>query len=138
MTEEEIAQRVAKGLEFHQRNFNCAQCVACATCDLADMDFETTFLLMEAMGKGMGDTTQVCGAVSAACAIVGASMSNGSELCNTKARVYVETSQMRMAFSDRFVSSTCEDIRPGENNHVPHTCNDYIAAMTEMVCRKIG
>lgn len=137
MTEEEIAQRVAKGLEFHQRNFNCAQCVACATCDLADMDFETTFLLMEALGKGLGDATQVCGAVSGGCAVVGASMSNGSELCNSKMRVYAEVAPMRMAFADQFGSSTCEDIRPTENSGNPGACNDYIAAMIEMVCRKL-
>lgn len=138
MTEEEIKQRVARGLELHAMNYNCVQSVALATNDLADLEPEMTFRLMEAFGKGFGDKTQICGAITGGCGVVGARLSNGSELHNSKENTIKVSARLRQEFVEKWGSSTCADLRPEDHTKLVETCNQYISYMIEAVCREIG
>ena len=138
MTEEEIQQRVARGLELHKQNYNCAQSVAMATYDLADLDAEMTFRVMEAFGKGFGDKTQICGAISGGCGVVGARLSNGSELHNSKEETVKVSARLRQDFVEKWGTSTCEPLRPEDHSKLMEVCDGYIAYMIEAVCREIG
>ena len=44
----------ARVLELHEDRCNCAQSLACAFADIAQVDADTLFVLMEGFGAGMG------------------------------------------------------------------------------------
>ena len=44
----------ARVLELHEDRCNCAQSLACAFSDIAQVDADTLFVLMEGFGAGMG------------------------------------------------------------------------------------
>ena len=60
-----MESRIKKTLELQKQGYNCAQAVACAYCDLVDVDERTALRATEAFGAGMGGRAQACGALSA-------------------------------------------------------------------------
>ena len=102
-----IEQRAAKALEFHDRNFNCAQSVACSCCDLAGLDEATAFRMMEGFGGGMGRFTETCGALSGVVALVSFAQSVGPHNPTTKRNTYAIISQLVDAFERENGSTLC-------------------------------
>ncbi|MDO4502445.1 MAG: C-GCAxxG-C-C family protein [Coriobacteriia bacterium] len=132
MTPEEKQQFVDQALAMHTKGFNCAQCVAVATCGQVGLDPDATFRIMEGFGAGMGGITQTCGALSGAVAVVSQASSNGMEACNSKKITYGWVGQLPWKFQQQFGSCICADIRPEEPELRMPVCNKYIAACVEM------
>ena len=60
-----------RALEMHNRNYNCAQCVACTLAPFVGADEDLVFRATEALGGGMGGFTETCGAISGGEVIIG-------------------------------------------------------------------
>ena len=110
MEQAEIERRQALSIELHDRNFNCAQSVACACCDLVGLDEATAFRMLEGFGGGMGDHTEVCGALSGAVAIVGYSMSEGPHNPTTKFATYEVIKPLVARFREEEGATTCGEL----------------------------
>lgn len=134
MQESEYQERVQRALGLHDKNFNCAQCVACATCDLVGLEPGQMFKLMEGFGGGMGGFDQTCGAISGGVAVLGYANSNGIDVRTSKPSTYALVSDFVDAFRQTHEGcTTCKDLRPEEPDRVKPVCNGYIAAGTRMV-----
>lgn len=62
-----MGDRKLKAIELHSNRYTCSQAVACAFCDIVDVDEET---MKKIVRKYSGGAYKVCGAVMAAYAIV--------------------------------------------------------------------
>ncbi|MBE6598851.1 MAG: C_GCAxxG_C_C family protein [Ruminococcaceae bacterium] len=60
-----------RAVELFLADYNCAQAVFGAFCDVTGMDFETAMKLSSSFGGGMGRMREVCGAVSAMFMVTG-------------------------------------------------------------------
>jgi len=110
MDQASVDGRVAKALELHDRNFSCAQSVACACCDLVGLDEETAFKIMEGFGGGMGGFTETCGALSGAVALVGYASSNGPNDPVTKKGTYKQVAPLVERFREMEGSTRCGEL----------------------------
>ena len=107
MEQAEINRRVALSIDMHDRNFNCAQSVACACCDLVGLDEAAAFRMLEGFGGGMGDHTETCGALSGAVAIIGYAMSEGPHNPTTKFATYEQVKPLVARFREEEGATTC-------------------------------
>ena len=53
------------------KGYNCAQSVACAFCDVTELDIDTAARMASSFGGGLGRLREVCGTVSGAALILG-------------------------------------------------------------------
>ena len=72
-----MESRIQKTIELHDKGYNCAQAVACAYCDLVDVDEKTALRATEAFGAGMGGRETTCGAISGAVFLAGMKNADG-------------------------------------------------------------
>jgi len=107
MERDEIERRVALSIELHDRNYNCAQSVACACCDLVGLDDAAAFRMLEGFGGGMGGHTETCGALAGAVAIIGYSMSEGPHNPTTKSTTYEQVKPLVARFLAEEGATTC-------------------------------
>ena len=122
-----MSKRVEKALEYHKKNYNCCQAVACAFCDLVGLEEETMFGLTEGFGLGMGCMDGTCGAVSGAVALAG--LKNSSKNLNhpdSKQRTYQITKQIVEAFEKKNHSIVCKELKGTETNQVLRSCTGCI------------
>ena len=110
MNQTSYEKRSAYALELHDRNFSCAQSVACACCDLVGLDEETAFKIMEGFGGGMGGFTETCGALSGAVALVGYASSSGPDNPITKADTYKQIAPLVERFRQMEGSTRCGEL----------------------------
>ena len=122
----DVERRVAHALELHERGFNCAQCVACATCDLAGLDEKTAFRLAEGFGGGMGGFTETCGAISGGIMVMGYRMSKGPDGPITKKSTYVRAKQLVEDFQKKNGSTLCGVLRGETGGPKLRTCDGCI------------
>ena len=72
-----MESRIKKTLELQKQGYNCAQAVACAYCDLVDVDERTALRATEAFGACMGGRETTCGAISGAVFLAGMKSADG-------------------------------------------------------------
>ena len=132
MEREEKAARVARALELHKRGFNCAQAVACACADLAGIDEAVAFRMVEGLGGGMGCFSETCGAVSGACAIVGASVSEGPDNPRTKGSTYKLTRHIVESFRAQNGSTLCGEIKGLTGGPMLRSCPGCVEDATRL------
>ena len=72
-----MESRIKKTLELQKQGYNCAQAVACAYCDIVDVDERTALRATEAFGAGMGGRETTCGAISGAVFLAGMKSADG-------------------------------------------------------------
>lgn len=119
--------RINKTIEKHDIGYNCAQSVACTYCDLVGMDEETMFRLTEGLGAGMGNKEGTCGAVSAACILVGLKHSTGNlEHPNSKMNTYAIAAEIMNAFAEQNGSVICKELKGMETGKPLRSCPDCI------------
>ena len=133
MDRAQIDQRIEDALKMHTMTYNCAQCVALATCDLVGLEKDQMFRLVEGLGGGMGGFTETCGALSGGIPVISMASCNGMEACNSKQKTYGFAKEYVKRFQEKFGSTSCADLRPEEPELRMPTCNKYIAGGVELV-----
>lgn len=131
--------RAQKALELRGRGYNCAQAIACAYCDLFDMDENSAFRLSEGFGSGMG-LMEVCGALSGAFMLAGLKNSSGVKTPGrTKAGTYQINRAMANAFREKNGTIICRELKGVDTGAPVRSCQGCIedaAAIIEKVLLK--
>ena len=127
MTKKELA------IALHDKNYNCAQSVACALADTIGADEELVFQACEGFGLGMGCTQGTCGAVSGAVMLAGLKNSDGL-LRNpqTKASTYKLSALIVDKFEKKNGSLICKELKGTETGKVLRPCPDCIMDAVEI------
>lgn len=111
---------------LHSKNFNCAQSVACAFCNVMGTDPQIVFKLSEPFGAGMG-TFDTCGAVSAMAMVIGMKESDGNmDNPGTKAHCYQLMRQAKEMFLEKNKSTVCRQIKGMDGGPVLRSCDGCI------------
>lgn len=132
-----MKSRIEKTLEKHKKGYNCAQAVACAYCDLVDIDEATMFKMNEGFGLGMGGAEGICGAISGAVALAGLVNCDG-DINNpkTKRETYKLSKEILERFREKNKSVICKDLKGLETQKALRSCDGCIedaAAIAESV-----
>lgn len=125
----------ARVLELHEDRCNCAQSLACAFSDIAQVDADTLFVLMEGFGAGMGGHAETCGAVTAGVAVIGALASDGRASRTTKEATYEMASEFVEAFRGECGSTTCHVLKEMSPVPTPHRCDAYMTCAVRHLLR---
>lgn len=128
-----MESRVDRTLELHAKGYNCAQAVACAYCDLLDMDEDTMFKVMEGFGLGMGCMQGICGAVSGAEAVIGMKSSKGCLDPTSKAQTYQIAKEVLKKFSEKNGSIICKELKGAETGKALRSCDGCIQDAARIV-----
>lgn len=128
-----MSDRVEKALELHKKGYNCAQAVACAYCDLFDMDEQTAFKAAEGYGAGMGGMQATCGAVSGAVMLAGLKNSSGDVSNRTKGLTYKISRKIVADFEQKNGSTLCKELKGIETKKVLRSCDGCIEDASRLV-----
>lgn len=106
-----MSEKAKLAQQLHTEGYNCAQAVFCAFSDDLGFDRQTARRLMEGFGAGMGDRTNVCGALSGAVAVIGYVFSNGvPERGPQRNMVYGKIAEATKAFKELYGNDVCANI----------------------------
>ena len=121
--------RQALAIEKHRKGYNCAQAVLSVFADITGVDEVTAYKLMEGLGGGVGGLREVCGAFSAAAAVIGFADSSGSLDGKTKKNTYKTVQQAAELFKEKYDSVICREILAAH----PESCDEKIAHAVRVV-----
>ena len=121
-----LEERLARADSMHRSGGNCAQSAAYALEDLAEIDEETLFRVMEGFGGGMGGRDATCGAVSGAVAIAGLVRSGGSPEAGTKKDTYKLSKEIVSEFKEQNGSIVCRELKGLDTGRLLRSCPDCI------------
>lgn len=146
LTEQEIEERVARGVELFKSGFNCAQSVVGAFADLYGVPQDVALRMSASFGGGIGRMRLTCGAASGMFMLAG--LENG---CSTveapakRAENYSLVQELAAEFKAVNGSLTCAELlglrtgkteppTPGERTHEYYK-HRPCAMMVESACR---
>ena len=121
--------KVTLAIEKHRKGYNCAQAVLAVFADELGMNEVTAYKLMEGLGGGVGGMRDVCGAFSAAAAVIGFYKSSGTLDGATKKDAYDAVQQAAEKFKEEYDSVICREIL----EKYPAPCGDKIALAVRIV-----
>ena len=100
----------------YQCGCTCSQAVFCAYAEEMGIDEHTAYKLMEGFGGGCGGMQEVCGALSAAIAIISFYTSDGElEGGRTKGQTYQKVQEAAELFRREYGGVTCREVLHGES-----------------------
>lgn len=117
---------VERALELHHSGYNCAQAVSVACSDLAGLDEDQLFRMMEGFGAGMGGFSETCGALSGAIAILSSTASGGTANPRTKAGTYARVRPIVSSFREKNGSTRCPELKGMTGGPVLRSCDGCI------------
>lgn len=119
----------ALAIEKHRKGYNCAQAVLSVFADELGFDEVTAYKLMEGLGGGVGGMRDVCGAFSAAAAVIGFYKSSGTLDGATKKDSYAAVQQAAEKFKKEYDSVICREIL----EKYPAPCGEKVALAVRIV-----
>lgn len=99
--------------EFYSCGCTCSQAVFCAFAKDLGLDEKTAYRLFEGFGGGFGGKQEVCGAFSAATAVISYYCSSGSMDGKSKAQTYKAIRRAAEIFEKEYGSIRCREILQG-------------------------
>ena len=128
-----MKENVAEAVKNYQSGYTCSQAVICAYADKIGLDRETAFRMFEGFGAGFGGLQEVCGAFSAAAAVISYSTSDGKlNSSQSKQTTFVKIKEAASAFEEKFSSIVCRDVLSGEKPQ-PLKCGEKVRIAAELV-----
>ncbi len=107
-----MESRIKQTIELHKKGYNCAQAVACAYCDLVDIDEKTALRATEAFGAGMGGRDATCGAISGAVFLAGLKAADGIVGApKSKLNTYKLSKTIVEAFQQKNGTVICKELK---------------------------
>ena len=100
--------------QSYGNGYTCSQAVFCAYAADMGIDEETAYRIMEGFGGGVGGMQEVCGAFSAACAVISYHCSDGSLNGGSKLETYRKIQKAADIFQREYGGITCRKILHGE------------------------
>lgn len=121
--------KTALAIEKHKKGYNCAQAVLSVFAEEIGFDEVSAYKLMEGLGGGVGGLREVCGAFSAAAAVIGFYNSSGSLNGETKKDTYATVQKAAELFKEKYESVICREIL---EKH-PESCDEKIAHAVRVI-----
>ncbi|HIV69247.1 MAG TPA: C-GCAxxG-C-C family protein [Candidatus Butyricicoccus stercorigallinarum] len=108
-------ERLKTAAQCYADGCTCAQAVFCAFLDEIHVAREDALRLMEGYGGGFGGAQEVCGALSAATAVISYCTSNGKPGAQSnRQEVYRRVRQAAELFRREYGGVTCRDVLRGQ------------------------
>ncbi len=101
--------------QVYQKGYTCSQAVFAAFAEEMGLDERTAYRIMEGFGGGFGGLQQVCGAFSAATAVISYYYSSGSMDGASKGRTYQAIRRAAEIFVQEYGSTNCREILHGNS-----------------------
>ena len=128
-----MESRVPLTAEKHRAGCNCAQAVLCTYADRIGVDEETAFRMGAGLGLGMGGMEGTCGALTAACILVGAACTASAENPSGKAASHRTTRNLVADFAERAGATQCRQLKGRDTGVALCSCPDCIRIAAELV-----
>ena len=101
--------------QAYREGFTCSQAVFSAYSEDIGIDNVTACRIMEGFGGGFGGMQEVCGALTAACAIISYYSSDGTPDGDEKRqKTYLKIQQAAELFKKEYSGITCREVLRGE------------------------
>lgn len=101
--------------QAYQKGCTCSQAVFAAFSEDMGLDQDTACRIMEGFGGGFGGKQEVCGAFSAAAAVISYYFSSGSMDGKSKARTYQAIRRAAEIYEQEYGSINCREILHGNS-----------------------
>ena len=113
---------------LHDRNFNCAQSVACTLGPELGADEDLCFRMAEGLGGGLGKHTETCGALLGAALVLGLARSNGCSDPTSKLATYDLVARAAARFREKHGTTVCSELRAQDKSGMnpPSICQACI------------
>ena len=127
-----MGERKNKAIELHSNRYTCSQAVACAFCDLVDVDDET---MKGIVRKYSGGAYKVCGAVMGAYVIVNylkenINPDNPAEWTKEDEELLQE---IERRFKNKNKSVICKDLKGITTGNVLRSCRGCVEDAAEIL-----
>ena len=127
-----MGERKNKAIELHSNRYTCSQAVACAFCDLVDVDDET---MKSIVRKYSGGAYKVCGAVMGAYVIV--NYLKGNINPDNPAEWIKEDEELlheiERRFKEKNTSVMCKDLKGITTGNVLRSCRGCVEDAAEIL-----
>ena len=127
-----MGERKNKAIELHSNRYTCSQAVACAFCDLVDVDDET---MKSIVRKYSGGAYKVCGAVMGAYVIV--NYLKGNINPDNPAEWIKEDEELlheiERRFKEKNTSVMCNDLKGITTGNVLRSCRGCVEDAAEIL-----
>lgn len=127
-----LIEKEKQGLKAYIDGCTCSQSTALPYAKTMNIDEDMLYALMEGFGGGFGGEQEVCGCVSAMCAIISTLMSNRIKNGSSKFNTYQIIRKANQMFKDEFGSIRCIEILHG-NKPVHGTCGLKIKKAIDII-----
>lgn len=111
----DINEALAIASDAYGNGCTCSQAVFCAFAEDMGIDKETAYRLTEGLGGGFGGLQEVCGAFSAAAAVISFYTADGSTSGSSKATTYKAVRRAAEIFKQEYGSIRCREILHGNS-----------------------
>lgn len=129
-----MREKLKIAVESYKNGCTCSQAVISAFAEDMGLSAETAYRIMEGFGGGFGGRQEVCGAFSAAVAVVSFYCSSGSMDGKSKAETYKIINRLAELYEERYGSVVCREILNGEKPR-PFKCGGKVADAVIAACR---
>ena len=113
MSANQLNEKLKAAGEKYRKGYTCSQAVFCAYARDMEIEPETACRMMEGFGGGMGGLQEVCGALSAVCAIVSYYASDASADLQKRNRIYAKVQKAANLFRREYGGVTCREVMHG-------------------------
>ena len=128
-----MEKHVTEALQNYANGYTCSQAVLCAYADEIGMDKETAYKIIEGFGGGFGGMQEVCGALTAAFAVISYQYSDGKLTGGeTKLDTYQKIREAAVLFEKEFGAIVCRDVLNGAKPQ-PFKCGAKVRIAAEIV-----
>lgn len=110
-----LTDKLKLASDNYLKGYTCSQAVICAYADDLGMNEQTAYKIFEGFGGGYGGKQEVCGAFSAACAVISFYKSSGTMDGKSKAETYKYIRQAAELFEKEYGSIRCREILHGNS-----------------------
>ncbi|MDE7178605.1 MAG: C-GCAxxG-C-C family protein [Lachnospiraceae bacterium] len=127
-----MERHVTQALQNYGKGYTCAQAVLCAYAQDMGLDMETAYKMIEGFGGGFGGMQEVCGALSAAFAVISYYSSDGKiEGGQTKLETYAKIREAAEYFKKEYGSVVCREVLGGAQPQ-PFKCGAKVKLAAEI------
>lgn len=133
-----MEKHVTQALQNYGNGYTCSQAVLCAYAEDMGLSVETAYRMAEGFGGGFGGMQEVCGALSAAFAVISYCSSDGRiEGGQTKLETYAEIREAAECFKEEYGSVVCREVLGGAKPQ-PFKCGAKVKLAAEIVGKMTG
>lgn len=133
-----MEKHITQALKNYGNGYTCSQAVLCAYAEDMGLSMETAYRMIEGFGGGFGGMQEVCGALSAAFAVISYYSSDGKiEGGQTKLETYARIREAAEYFREQYGSVVCREVL-GSAKPQPFKCGAKVKLAAEIVEKMIN